>query len=63
MFGLGWMEIALLLLVLVMLIGVGPSSRLIGRLFGTWRKVNDVKSQVRSAANPLNFLKPDDPKD
>lgn len=63
MFGLGWMEIALLLLVLVMLFGVGPSSRLLGRLFGTWRKVNDVKSQVRGAANPLNYLKLDDPKD
>jgi len=60
MFGLGWMEIALLVAVVVMLFGVGPSGRLLGRLFGTYRKVSGVKDQVRSSLNPLNYLRPDD---
>jgi len=63
MFGLGWMEISLLLAVLVMLFGVGPSGRILGRLFGTYRKVNDVKQQVRSSFNPLNYLKRNDRND
>jgi len=58
MFGLGWMEIALLLLVLVLIFGVGPSTQLLGRLFGTYRKVNNAKQQLTGSFNPLTYLKP-----
>jgi hypothetical protein len=58
MFGLGWMEISLLLVVLVLIIGVGPSSQLLGKLFGTYRKVNSAKQQLTGSFNPLTYLKP-----
>jgi Sec-independent protein translocase protein TatA len=66
MFGLGWMEISLLLLVLVLCVGIGPSSRMLGRLFGGYRKVNAAKQQLKGSFNPLNYLQPrqkDDPDD
>lgn len=58
MFGLGWMEISLLLVVLVLIFGVGPSTRLLGRVFGTYRKVNDAKQQLTGSFNPLSYLNP-----
>ena len=63
MFGLGWLEIGLLVLVLVLLFGVGPSGRILGRLFGTYTRVNDAKRRFTSSFNPLSFLRSDDPKD
>jgi len=58
MFGLGWMEISLLLLVLVLCFGVGPSGRVLGRLFGTYRKVNTARQQLKGSFNPLKYLQP-----
>lgn len=58
MFGLGWMEISLLLLVLVLIFGAGPSSQLLGKLFGTYRKVNAAKQQLTGSFNPLSYLHP-----
>jgi hypothetical protein len=57
MFGLGWMEISLLL-ILVLIFGVGPSSQVLGRLFGTYRKVNEAKRSLKGSFNPLNYLSP-----
>ncbi|HKI51303.1 MAG TPA: hypothetical protein VJ995_04465 [Geothermobacteraceae bacterium] len=56
MFGLGWMEISLLLVVLVLIFGIGPSSQLLGKLFGTYRKVNDAKQQLTGSFHPLSLL-------
>jgi len=58
MFGLGWMEISLLLVVLVLIFGIGPSSQLLGKLFGTYRKVNNARQQLKGSINPLNLLGP-----
>lgn len=65
MFGLGWLEIGLLLLVVVLLFGVGPSGRVLGRLFGTYRRVDETRRRLRDTLNPMSYLRPDrrDPPD
>ena len=58
MFGLGWMEISLLVVVLVLVFGPGKAGNLLGKAFGTLRKVDRVKQEVRAAVDPLNYIKP-----
>jgi len=60
MFGLGWMEIALLVVVLVLVFGPGRAGNLLGQAFGAIKKVDRAKQQVRDSVNPLNYLKPDE---
>ncbi len=52
MFGFGIWEIALLLLVLVILFGIGPVRDMASRAFGLYRKVDEAK---RSLRDPLNL--------
>jgi len=56
MFGLGWMEIGLLFLLLVLVFGAGTAGSIAGRLFGTAQKVNSIKSGLFNPADLLSRL-------
>jgi len=53
MFGLGWMEIAILALILVLIFGPGRAGALAGKIFGTVKKVDDAK---RSLLSPTGLM-------
>lgn len=54
MFGFGWLEIALLLLVLIVALGPGRAAGLAGKLFGVVKKVDETK---RNLMDPTSLLK------
>jgi len=47
MFGLGYTEIALLLVLLVLLFGGRSTGRMLGKAFGLYRDVEDTRSELR----------------
>lgn len=53
MFGLGWLEIIILVVLLVLVFGADNVAAIAGRLFGTAQKVNSVK---RDLTNPASWL-------
>lgn len=63
MFGLGWMEIAILLVLLVLIFGADKVVGVAGRLFGTAQKLNDAKRDLTDPGRWLNRLTKDDKSD
>ncbi|ORJ62477.1 Sec-independent protein translocase subunit TatA/TatB [Geothermobacter hydrogeniphilus] len=53
MFGLGWMEIGILVLILVLVFGPGRAGAMAGKIFGTVKKVDEAK---RSVLSPTGLL-------
>ncbi len=56
MFGLGLLEIAVLAGCLILLFGIPQAGRMLGRLLRTWRRVEEVRGQLRTPFNLKNFL-------
>lgn len=56
MFGFGPLEIALVAALLVLLLGAPRAGRLLGRAFKTWRKVEEVRGQLRTPFSLKSFL-------
>ena len=57
MFGLGYYEIGLVILLLVVLLGGRRAGWLLGKSFGFYRKVDNTRREVRNSLNPLSHLK------
>lgn len=60
MFGLGLLEIGLLVGLLILLFGSDRVFGIAGRLFKGYRQVNTVKEKLRRPFNPLDFFNPKD---
>ena len=56
MFGFGPLEIALVAALLVLLLGAPRAGRLLGRAFKTWRKVEEVRGQLRTPFSLKSFV-------
>ena len=56
MFGLGPFEILLIGGCLVLLFGVPRAGRMLGRLFRSWRRFEDVRGQLRSPGGLKHFI-------
>lgn len=63
MFGLGWMELFLLVLLLALVFGAGTTGRLLGRIFAVKRKVGETRSRFTNLLNPLSFFRSQDKND
>lgn len=53
MFGLGYLEIALIVLLLIILFGGHRTGRGLGKTYGAYQKVNNFRQILR---NPLGFF-------
>lgn len=53
MFGLGWMEIGILVLILVLVLGPGRAGAMAGKIFGTVKKVDEAKRNMLSPSGLL----------
>jgi len=56
MFGLGPLEIALIAGCLILFFGVPRAARMLGRLLRTWRRVEEVRGQLRAPFSLKTFL-------
>ena len=56
MFGLGYLEIALIIVILIILFGGRRVGRTLGKTYGTYRKVEETKRKF-SLLNLLGFDK------
>ncbi len=56
MFGLGYLEIAILVLLLCLVFGADKTGHLIGRFFQTKRRVEDATASVKRSFNPLGLF-------
>jgi Sec-independent protein translocase protein TatA len=57
MFGLGYLEIGVLLLVLILLFGGRRTGTCLGKAFGLYRKVEDTKQDMKRQFSPINLIR------
>lgn len=60
MFGIGLLEIALLVGLIILFFGYDRAFEVAGRLFRGWRRVSSVREKLRRPLNPLDLLNPRD---
>lgn len=56
MLGFGYMEIGILVLLLCFVLGAGKTVEFLGRVFRTYRKVDQAKQDLKSSLNPVNIF-------
>ena len=56
MFGLGYLEIGILVLLLCLVFGADKTGQLIGRFFQTKRRIEDATGNVKRSFSPLGLF-------